>query len=338
MSDQTFQMKYGFFNSVNGDRVYDADDMSRPYHRIVNDGIFGVANSSEVAGVTDFRVGKLVVGDDTDYRISVNTGEGIIDGKWFALEEAVIITVEPNSALANRVDGIFIRCDKSTTGREITIEYREGSVEPQSGGDVTEFRLATVSVRPMTSTTGSLFTFTDYRGYSATGSVKGTPIVTGVLQQLDFSEFVENYKTTFNEVLNSFNEWFTSTKSSYTTWLNARTTEFNNWLTEKGTEVDNKWTELSTAIRKEWDDWFATVKSDVMVSVVQGYLTYSGSGTLTIPDYDNSTDYIVLFQNGLHLIPTLEYTMTGDGIVTFVNTPTSGAVISYTITRNAAKS
>jgi hypothetical protein len=43
--------KCGFFNSINGDRLYNAEDMNNPYSRIVSNGVFGDAESS-----TDFQV------------------------------------------------------------------------------------------------------------------------------------------------------------------------------------------------------------------------------------------------------------------------------------------
>ena len=30
----------GFFNSINGDRKYNAEEMNNPYHRIVSNGVF----------------------------------------------------------------------------------------------------------------------------------------------------------------------------------------------------------------------------------------------------------------------------------------------------------
>ena len=40
MADQTFGVNCGFWDAINYDRTYSADDMNKPYSRLVADGVF----------------------------------------------------------------------------------------------------------------------------------------------------------------------------------------------------------------------------------------------------------------------------------------------------------
>ena len=46
MADQNFNVKSGFFNSINSDRLYNAEDMNRPYKRIIADGVFATQSGN----------------------------------------------------------------------------------------------------------------------------------------------------------------------------------------------------------------------------------------------------------------------------------------------------
>ena len=40
MSEQAINITSGFYNSINGDRMYSANDMNKPYKRVFTEGIF----------------------------------------------------------------------------------------------------------------------------------------------------------------------------------------------------------------------------------------------------------------------------------------------------------
>ena len=68
----TKDLTCGFFNSIDGDRKYNADDMARPYHRIISNGVFSDPNGHEP---TDFKVS--VATNNVD--VLVQAGEGMIE-------------------------------------------------------------------------------------------------------------------------------------------------------------------------------------------------------------------------------------------------------------------
>lgn len=144
MADQIFDVKCGFFNSVNNDRVYYAEDMNEPYKRLINDGIF---TNSYITPSNDF----LVTSPETGMTISVNRGEGFFNGKWFENEEPITIAVPPNTGSLPRRDSVIIQINK--TLRSGNIVYREGipssnPMPPDIGlnENIPEYRVANIYV------------------------------------------------------------------------------------------------------------------------------------------------------------------------------------------------
>ena len=39
-NDVKFEVTAGFFDAINNDRVYSADDMNRPYRKLISNGVF----------------------------------------------------------------------------------------------------------------------------------------------------------------------------------------------------------------------------------------------------------------------------------------------------------
>lgn len=155
----SIDLNCGFFNSVDGDRKYNADDMTRPYHRIISDGVFSNPNGTES---TDFKVS---VSSDDATKIIVQAGEGIFADKWTELLANQEITVVGDNGehkadiYFSRIDSIVIRIDKGANARKGTLEYIEGEAgsEPTApamtrNGTVTEYRIANITIPPRATT------------------------------------------------------------------------------------------------------------------------------------------------------------------------------------------
>lgn len=104
---------YGYFNSVDGDRVYNADDMSNYFEGIITDGVYK-------------QVGQgLEVAPQSGMTVKVGTGKAIISNKWIKNTTAVNLTIENNTNANARYDAIILKCDLST--RSISIEVKKGT-------------------------------------------------------------------------------------------------------------------------------------------------------------------------------------------------------------------
>lgn len=191
MADQTFNVECGFFDSVNDDRLYTADDMNKPYNRIFSNGIFPLPSG---AASSDLQV----VSAGSGMNITVKAGQGMFAGKWFQNPAAIPITVPKNTASKPRVDSVIVQIDTRTTGRAGNIVYRTGTPSSNAPApainqvaNVQEWRLANIYVAPSANTINN-DAITDLRGKS-----NGTPWIKSLFSStFALSDLTSNYIAT----------------------------------------------------------------------------------------------------------------------------------------------
>ena len=128
---------YGFFNSVNGDRKYDADQMSEFYNGIVTEGVFQHVDNG------------LAVSAGTGMTVAVATGRAIIQNKWVKNDSPLTLDIGAASPVAERVDAVVLRFNSAN--RNVSIIVKTGGSEPPEmtrTGGIYEMALAYVNVQP----------------------------------------------------------------------------------------------------------------------------------------------------------------------------------------------
>lgn len=146
MADQKFNVSCGFFDSVNGDRLYSADQMNKPYFRLISNGIFAAPDASPSE---DFEVVP-----SSGMGIIVKAGNGIFADKWLESAADIAITVPSNNSGASRKDSVIIQVDKTVSGRSGSVVYRTGGQSfPDINTDpnIVEYRVANLTIPPLVS-------------------------------------------------------------------------------------------------------------------------------------------------------------------------------------------
>ena len=180
MSDTTFLISGGFFDAVDSDRLYSADQMNQPYKKLVHDGINREADGSAPGFAVTAGGGMNVL---------VATGNAMIGGKWAENKAVQTIAVAGNTSGSARIDSIILQCDKSRAVRAVQIVYRQGTTTAPdlvSDDDVTELRLANIRVPSAASAIASE-NITDTRGGAE------CPWVRSVFDAPDARYIVEEY-------------------------------------------------------------------------------------------------------------------------------------------------
>ena len=97
MAEQIFNVNCGFFDAIDNDRRYSADEMTMPYKRVVANGVFATQQGTPS---TDLQT----VSADSGMDIIVKRGNGIIGDKWFESAVDIRITVSQTvlTALSRR--------------------------------------------------------------------------------------------------------------------------------------------------------------------------------------------------------------------------------------------
>lgn len=200
----------GFFDSVDKDRLYRADEMSRPYELLVSNGVFATPEGTASS--------YLQVYEHDGMDIVVNPGRGIFKDKWLINNSDLLLTVDTSEVTLTRIDSVIVKIDTSESVRLGTIEIKKGTpasspVAPtmERTLDVHEYRLANITVGPQV-TEITQKNITDMRGSAE------CPWVTSLIQQVDTStllaQWQDAYQTYYADSKEAFDNWFQEIKDS----------------------------------------------------------------------------------------------------------------------------
>ena len=186
---------YGFFNSVSGDRLYNADDVNSFLEGLVGDGIY--ANVDDMFAVTS-GIGM---------QVKVAAGKASLDHHWFKSDAIETLEIGAAHAVLKRYDVVAIRLNYSTRSIGFTVIQGTPATSPQVPNirrDDEFFDLALAYVYVGAGVTAiSQSVITDVRLNSA---VCG--IVTGIIDQLDTSTFMLQLQAWMDAEKTAFETWF----------------------------------------------------------------------------------------------------------------------------------
>lgn len=279
MADQIFAANCGFFDAVNYDRTYSANDMNKPYSRIIANGVFATPQGTPSSDLQVLSAGNGM-------NITISAGQGIFASKWFENQAAIVVTVPNNNSLYPRVDSVIVQVDERTSGRVGNIVYRTGTPSSSAPApaintvaNVTEYRIANIYVAGGANAINN-DAITDLRG---SGSC---PWVTSLIQQVDTS-------TLWNQF-----------QAAYTNQYEQYTQDYQTYVAEQ---------------RQAWEDFLSTLTQELTVTtnVLLFTSVYNATGSATvipinIPAYNPDTDILQVFINGLLAVKGTEYTVNSD--------------------------
>ena len=279
MADQIFSAVAGFFDAVGFDRTYSADDMNKPYSRIVADGVFATPQGTPS---TDLQV----IAAGTGMNITVQAGQGIFAKKWFENPTSIAITVPNNTSLFPRIDSVIVQIDKRVSGRIGNIVYRTGTPATSPNApdintvaNVVEYRLANISVPSGVLSINQAY-ITDLRGSSA------CPWVAGLIEQVDTSTLMLQYQ------------------AAYKAYYDAATKNFEEYTADQ---------------REAWEEFLKTLTEELTVSMNVAVFTSTFTpledtteAPINIASFDPYTDILQVFINGLLAVEDTDYTVSAD--------------------------
>ena len=112
-------IKYGFFNSVNGDRKYSAEDVGRYLKGIINSGVYPDSTTS------------LQVVVDEGMAVQVLPGRAMLEYHYLENDSPLVLTLTAGSTQA-RIDAIVARLDLENRLCEIAIKEGTPAAAPKA--------------------------------------------------------------------------------------------------------------------------------------------------------------------------------------------------------------
>lgn len=203
---------YGFFNSIDHDRVYNADQMSTYFKGLISQGVF------ENVG------GALQVMASDGLTVQVQTGRAIIGDvlKWVENDTVMNLTINPAHVTLNRYTAVIIQCD--INNRVINITTKDGAnatdpIKPNMVNTATmkELCLAYIYVKAGT----SAITQANIQDTRANKNLCGW--VTGLVDQVDTTELFNQWSAAYSENIAEMESWEVTQKTAFENWLSTLT-------------------------------------------------------------------------------------------------------------------
>lgn len=186
---------YGFYDSLNHDRLYNAQQMSAIFDGIINDGVFmSVGNQFHtVAG--------------TGMQVIVKSGRAWFDSTWTLNDAEYPLSIDAADVLLTRIDAIVLEVNSEVATRANTIKVVKGTpastpAKPTLTNTATihQHALAYVTVaKNITAITNSMIEI-------VVGKTE-TPYVTAILQTTDITDL-------YNQWEDYFQTWFDTVRGT----------------------------------------------------------------------------------------------------------------------------
>lgn len=201
----------GFFNSLNGDRKYNAAQMSAIFDGLIIDGVFasiGTAFAVKAAG---------------GLTVNVGVGKAWFDHTWTVNDSILPMTAPEAEVLLDRIDAVVLEVNGTESVRENTIKFVKGnpSITPSrptltNEGNVHQYPLCYIYRKYGT----AVINQADITPMVGTES---TPFVTGILQTISLDELLGKWQDELDRFTNArsqeVDDWIAQEESDFTTWF-----------------------------------------------------------------------------------------------------------------------
>lgn len=202
----------GFFNSLNGDRKYNAAQMSAIFDGLIIDGVFasiGTAFAVKAAG---------------GLTVNVGIGKAWFDHTWTVNDSILPMTAPEAEVLLDRIDAVVLEVNGMESIRENTIKFVKGN--PSSAPS-----------RPTLTNEGNVHQYPlcyIYRKYGTAVinqaditpmvGTESTPFVTGILQTISLDELLGKWQDELDRFTDArskeVDDWIAQEESDFTAWFN----------------------------------------------------------------------------------------------------------------------
>lgn len=203
-------LTYGFYNSVNGDRKYDAIQMSSIFDGIIGDGVYETIGDALMVKVSE------------GMGITVGTGRAWFDHTWTLNDALIPLTVGTAEVLTDRYDTVVLEVDSASRVNSIKIIKGTGAENPTkpeltNNDSLHQHPLAHIRVRAGAQS----IVQTDIENCVGTSAC---PFVIGVVKVMNIDNFISTWSLQWQDWLNQQNgimaDWMSQSKSDFETWFN----------------------------------------------------------------------------------------------------------------------
>lgn len=328
----------GFFNSLNGDRKYNAAQMSAIFDGLIIDGVFasiGTAFAVKAAG---------------GLTVNVGVGKAWFDHTWTVNDSILPMTAPEAEVLLDRIDAVVLEVNGMESVRENTIKFVKGN--PSSAPS-----------RPTLTNEGNVHQHPlcyIYRKYGTAVinqaditpmvGTESTPFVTGILQTVSLDELLGKWQDELDRFTDArsqeVDDWIAQEESDFTTWfdkmkadLQQEQTVLDQWIASEQADFlawynqmkDRLSGDVAGNLQLEIDK--EEVKRILLVGFEDGTKEFSDDGTVITSTASDGRILTKTFSDGFLTMTNVLKSAAGAEVARAVKTfDSDGKLISTVVT------
>lgn len=328
----------GFFNSLNGDRKYNAAQMSAIFDGLIIDGVFasiGTAFAVKAAG---------------GLTVNVGVGKAWFDHTWTVNDSILPMTAPEAEVLLDRIDAVVLEVNGMESIRENTIKFVKGN--PSSAPS-----------RPILTNEGNVHQYPlcyIYRKYGTAVinqaditpmvGTESTPFVTGILQTISLDELLGKWQDELDRFTDArsqeVDDWIAQEESDFTAWFNKmkvdlrqEQTVLDQWITSEQADFlawynqmkDQLSGDVAGNLQLEIDK--EEVKRILLVGFEDGTKEFSDDGTVITSTASDGRTLTKTFSDGFLTMTNVLKSAAGAEVARAVKTfDSDGKLISTVVT------
>lgn len=328
----------GFFNSLNGDRKYNAAQMSAIFDGVIIDGVFasiGTAFAVKAAG---------------GLTVNVGIGKAWFDHTWTVNDSILPMTAPEAEVLLDRIDAVVLEVNGMESVRNNTIKFVKGN--PSSAPS-----------RPTLTNEGNVHQYPlcyIYRKYGTAVinqaditpmvGTESTPFVTGILQTISLDELLGKWQDELDRFTDArskeVDDWIAQEESDFTAWFNKmkadlqqEQTVLDQWIASEQADFlawynqmkDQLSGDVAGNLQLEIDK--EEVKRILLVGFEDGTKEFSDDGTVITSTASDGRTLTKTFSDGFLTMTNVLKSAAGAEVARAVKTfDSDGKLISTVIT------
>lgn len=329
---------YGFYNSLNGDRKYTADQMSSMFDGLIIDGVFASIGTA------------FAVKAATGITVNVGIGKAWFNHTWTLNDSILPLEAPEAEVLLDRIDAIVLEVDATESVRANSIKFVKGTPS-SSPANPTLTNEGTVHQYPLCyiyrKYGSSVITQADITNMVGTES---TPFITAMLQTISLDELLGQWQSELDQFVaakqNEVDQWIASEESDFTEWFDqmkadlqeeqslldqwiaTEQADFLAWYNQmKGQLGEDAAGNLQNQINRE------EIKRILLIGFEDGIKEFSEDGTVITSTASDGRILTKTFTNGFLTMTSVLKSAAGAEVARAVKTfDAEGSLISTVVT------
>lgn len=329
---------YGFYNSLNGDRKYNAEQVSSLFDGLIIDGVFASIGTAFAVKAT------------TGITVNVGIGKAWFNHTWTLNDSILPLEAPEAEVLLDRIDAVVLEVDATESVRANSIKFVKGtpSGAPSNPtltneGTVHQYPLCYI-YRKFGS---SAITQADITNMVGTES---TPFVTAMLQTISLDELLGQWQSELDQFVDArqdeVDQWIASEESDFTEWfdqmkadLQAEQTLLDQWVATEQADFLAWYNQMKDQLGEDAAGNLQNqinkdeIKRILLVGFEDGTKEFSEDGTVITSTASDGRILTKTFTNGFLTMTSVLKSAAGAEVARAVKTfNADGSLISTVVT------